>query len=45
MKETVVLGGARTPFGRLGGALKEKKAVELGGVAIQDGLRPFRRTG
>lgn len=38
MKETVVLGGARTPFGRLGGALKEKKAVELGGVAIRAAL-------
>ncbi len=38
MKETVILGGARTPFGRFGGALKEKKAVELGGTAIRAAL-------
>ncbi|MGF7087570.1 acetyl-CoA C-acetyltransferase [Kroppenstedtia sanguinis] len=38
MKETVVLGGARTPFGRFGGALKEVSAVDLGGIAIRGAL-------
>jgi acetyl-CoA C-acetyltransferase len=36
--ETVVLGGARTPFGKFGGALKEIPAVELGGIAIRGAL-------
>lgn len=36
--ETVVLGGARTPFGKFGGALKEISAVELGGIAIRGAL-------
>jgi acetyl-CoA C-acetyltransferase len=30
----VILGGARTPFGKLNGALASKTAVELGGVAL-----------
>lgn len=30
MKNTVIVETARTPFGRLGGALREKSAVELG---------------
>ena len=34
MDQTVILGGARTPFGRLGGALASKTAMELGGAAI-----------
>ncbi|MBA4494039.1 acetyl-CoA C-acetyltransferase [Paenactinomyces guangxiensis] len=38
MAETVVLGGARTPFGKLGGALKDVSAVELGGTAIRAAL-------
>lgn len=38
MAETVVLGGARTPFARFGGALKDVAAVELGGVAIRGAL-------
>lgn len=38
MTETVVLGGARTPFGKFGGALKEVPAVELGGIAIRGAL-------
>ena len=38
MSETVILGGARTPIGKLGGALKDKKAVELGGTAIRSAL-------
>jgi len=36
--ETVVLGGARTPFGKFGGALKDLPAVELGGIAIREAL-------
>src|SRR4051794_20052761 len=35
MTRSVILAGARTPFGRLGGALAPKTAVELGGVAIR----------
>ncbi|MGA8941971.1 MAG: acetyl-CoA C-acetyltransferase [Thermoactinomyces sp.] len=38
MAETVILGGARTPFGKFGGALKDKAAVELGGAAIRASL-------
>ncbi|MFC7440108.1 acetyl-CoA C-acetyltransferase [Laceyella putida] len=38
MAETVILGGARTPFGKFGGALKEVTAAELGGVAIRGAL-------
>ncbi|HMM43267.1 MAG TPA: acetyl-CoA C-acyltransferase, partial [Thermomicrobiales bacterium] len=33
MGRSVILGGARTPFGRLGGALAGKTAVELGAIA------------
>lgn len=35
----VILGGARTPFGRLGGILAALTAPELGGVAIRAALR------
>jgi acetyl-CoA C-acetyltransferase len=38
MAETVILGGARTPFGKFGGALKEVSAVKLGGLAIRGAL-------
>lgn len=38
MAETVILGGARTPFGKLGGALHQMTAVELGSVAIRGAL-------
>lgn len=38
MRETVVLGGARTPFGRFGGALKDVPGVDLGGIAIRGAL-------
>jgi hypothetical protein len=30
---TVILGGARTPFGRINGALASKSGVELGSIA------------
>ena len=36
--ESVIVGGARTPMGRLLGALKDFSAVELGGVAIKAAL-------
>jgi len=34
MPQTVILGTARTPFGKMGGALAPKQAVELGAEAI-----------
>jgi acetyl-CoA C-acetyltransferase len=34
MSKTVILGTARTPFGKMGGALAPKDAIELGGEAI-----------
>lgn len=39
MKETVIVSSARTPFGRLGGALKDFTAQELGGFAIAEAVR------
>jgi acetyl-CoA C-acetyltransferase len=38
MPTSVILGTARTPFGKLGGALKSLDAVELGGIAIEAAL-------
>jgi acetyl-CoA C-acetyltransferase len=38
MPKTVILGTARTPFGKMGGALAPKGAVELGGEAIEAAL-------
>jgi acetyl-CoA C-acetyltransferase len=38
MRECVIVGGARTPFGKLGGGLKDTQAVELGGEAISGSL-------
>jgi acetyl-CoA C-acetyltransferase len=38
MSEVVILEGARTPIGKLGGALHTIPAVELGGVAIREAL-------
>ncbi|NEN85340.1 acetyl-CoA C-acetyltransferase [Paenibacillus elgii] len=38
MRESVIVGGARTAFGKFGGALKSKQAVELGGIAIEGAL-------
>ncbi len=32
-RRTVILGGARTPFGKLNGALATQSAVDLGTVA------------
>jgi acetyl-CoA C-acetyltransferase len=36
---TVLVAGARTPIGRLGGALADKTAVELGAAAIREAVR------
>src|SRR2546421_440836 len=38
MPKTVILGAARTPFGKLGGALSSLDATELGGQAITAAL-------
>lgn len=38
MREVVIVGAARTPFGKFGGALKSFKAVELGGFAIKEAV-------
>ena len=38
MKEPVIVSAARTPFGKFGGALKDFKATELGGLAIKAAL-------
>jgi len=38
MERTVVLGAARTPFGKFGGALSSMSAPELGGAAIREAL-------
>lgn len=42
MTKTVILGGARTAFGKFGGALSTLTASDLGGVAIKEALN---RTG
>jgi acetyl-CoA C-acetyltransferase len=38
MSGSVIVGGARTPIGKLAGALKNFSAVELGGIAIRQAL-------
>jgi acetyl-CoA C-acetyltransferase len=38
MPQTVILGAARTPFGKLGGALAGFDATDLGGIAIAGAL-------
>lgn len=38
MTRSVILAGARTPFGRLNGALAAKTAVELGSVALREAI-------
>src|SRR5919106_4218625 len=38
MERAVILGAARTPFGRFGGALSALSAPELGGAAIRDSV-------
>ncbi|MDF2748767.1 MAG: acetyl-CoA acetyltransferase [Propionibacteriaceae bacterium] len=38
MPSSVIVGGARTPIGKLSGSLKSFTAMELGGVAIKSAL-------
>ena len=38
MERTVILGAARTPFGKFGGALSTLSAPELGGAAIREAI-------
>lgn len=38
MERAVILGAARTPFGRFGGALSPLSAPELGGAAIREAI-------
>src|ERR671917_83957 len=38
VERTVILGAARTPFGRFGGALSPLSAPELGGAAIREAI-------
>ena len=40
--EIVILGGARTPFGKFGGSLKDLSATELGAMAAQGALQRAR---
>jgi len=39
MPKSVIVSGARTPFGRFGGALAAKSAVELGGVVMEAAMQ------
>lgn len=39
MGKTVILSGARTPFGKLGGALGSLTAAQLGGLAVKEALK------
>lgn len=39
MAATVIVAGARTPIGKMSGALSSQTAAELGGVAIAEALR------
>jgi len=38
LEETVIIGMARTPFGRMGGALVDLTAMELGAIAIRESV-------
>jgi acetyl-CoA C-acetyltransferase len=38
MSRSVIVGAVRTPFGRLGGGLKDYEATELGAIAIRSAL-------
>lgn len=39
MSKSVILGGARTPVGKMNGALVSKTSVELGGIALREAIR------
>ncbi len=38
MRRAVIVGSARTPFGKMGGALKELSATELGTIALKEAV-------
>ena len=38
MTRSVIVSAVRTPFGRLGGGLKDHEATELGAIAIRAAL-------
>ena len=42
MTRSVILAGARTPFGKLNGSLASKTAVELGGIALGEAIERSR---
>jgi acetyl-CoA C-acetyltransferase len=39
MTRSVILGGARTPVGKMNGAIAAKSSVELGGIALGEAIR------
>ncbi|MEK5393751.1 acetyl-CoA C-acetyltransferase [Margalitia sp. FSL K6-0131] len=39
MTRTVILSGARTPFGKFGGGLSSLTATQLGGIAVKEALQ------
>ncbi|MUV37425.1 Acetyl-CoA C-acetyltransferase [Lentibacillus sp. JNUCC-1] len=39
MRKSVIVSGARTPFGKFGGSLKALTAPQLGGIAIKEALK------
>lgn len=39
MRRTVIIDGARTPFGKFGGGLRDVPAVDLGAVVIDEALK------
>jgi acetyl-CoA C-acetyltransferase len=45
MKEVVIVSGARTPYGKLGGVLSPLTAPQLGGMAIAEALKRAGITG
>jgi acetyl-CoA C-acetyltransferase len=45
MRDAVIVAGARTPFGRMLGSLKDFTAVQLGGIAIKAALERSGITG
>ncbi|MHB8170523.1 MAG: acetyl-CoA C-acetyltransferase [Thermincolia bacterium] len=45
MNKTVIVSGARTPFGKYGGVMKTVPAVNLGGIAIGEALRRANLSG
>ena len=44
MAGSVILAGARTPFGKLSGSLAGFSGAELGGLAIKDALEAYNQS-